>query len=605
MKSEATSVSVIKRLLLQSLDHNVGNVSFYKSLSTALERSTRSSSATEIEDALWRAFDKSLDVENNSVIVVDGLDQLIGGETVEIKFLDRLHTISTKHKTTKCIILSHHLSKKFTKPSRHFSLEPKNVRDDLVRFVYRSLLSLHHFRDRKEDERQRILNRLVDIANGSFILAEYVIELLRRETSHDGFTNSLNHAPKTVHDAIQKIVSHLDLTKSDTKLILSWLLISERPLGLKELEALLQVNITSNKKRVTRAINVEETVRNTCGPLVKIQDGIVRFRHITVRQYLQDISKTGRSLIKSHDAHGDLTYRCLAYVSTHLTEKAGLRTGVIESTRVDHLFETHHLLEYSARYWTSHFRSCHSGKHDLTSEFHHVFPSSVLLAQIEGACWESQSSITEALEMYRLALSVRKTVLSETHEAVIQSLIVIASTYEKISMTLEASEYYYQASKLSQTDTAKYSTISSSCAEKYITCTRSITTTTRTETINRKEEMLKTIITLHKHHHGASSEVTIRYSKILAQLYTEIQETTLAARIYREVYEACVELYGEYHSETTSVSHSLTVVLQRESRYEDVLVYVKSSYWRSLETMEVIDIRRIQITVRLRSNPVQ
>lgn len=564
--------------------------------------STRSGSATEIEDALWRAFDKSLDVESNIIIVIDGLDQLVGGEAVEIRFLDRLHAVSTKHKTTKSIILSHPLSKKFLKPSRQFSIQPKNVREDLGRFVYRSLASRHHFRDRKEDEKQRIVNRVVDTANGSFILAEYIVQLLRRETTHDGFTNSLNHAPKSIPDAIQRLVSHLDLTKSDTKLILSWLLISERPLGLKEIEALLQVNITSNK-RATRAFNVEEIVRTTCGHLIKIRDGIVRFRHTTIRQHLLETSKTGRSPIKLHDAQSDLTYRCLAYISTHLTKKAEISIGVIESTRVDHLFETYHLLEYTVRYWTNHFRSSpmyrHNGKHELTSEFHHVFTGSVLLVQIEGACWESQSSITEALEMDRLALSVRKAVLTETHEAVIQSLIVIAHTYEKISMTFEASEYYYRASKLSQTDISTHSTISSSCAEKYITCTRSTTATTRTETVNRKEEMLKIIITSHKHHHGTSSEATIRYSKILAQLYMEIQETTLAARIYHEVYEACVELYGEFHSETTSVSRSLTMVLQRESRYEDVLVYVKSLYWKSLKTMEVTDIRRIQITVRL------
>lgn len=578
----------------------MGNISFYRLLRAALEMSTRSSSTNEIEDALWRAFDKSLDVESNIVIVVDGLDQLFGGETVWTKFLDRLHAISTKHKTTKCIVLSHPLSKPYTRPFRQFALQPKHVRDDLLKWVYRSLASHHHYHDRKEDEKQGILHRIVDIANGSFVLAGYIIQLLRRETTHDGFTSILNNAPKSVSEAIQRLVSQLDLTKPDTKLILSWLLVSERPLSLKEVEALLQVN-TKNNKRATRVVNVEETIRRTCGPLIKIRDGILRFRHITTRQYL-----AGKSFIKLQDAHSDLTHRCLAYANAHLTRKAELGIEVIESSRVDHLFQTHHLLEYTVRYWPGHFRSSamyrQNEKYELTSEFQHSFTGSVLLGQIEGACWESQSSIIEALEMHQLAFSVRKAVLTETHEAVLQTLISIACTYERTSMIVEASEYYYQASKLSQTVISTYSTISSTCAEKYITCTQTITSTTRTETINRKEEMLTLIVTSHKHHHGASSEETIRYSKILAQLYTEIRETALAAKVYREVYEACIELYGEFHSETTSVSRSLTVVLQRESRYEDVLVYGKSLYWKSLETMEVIDIRRIQITVSFGNN---
>ncbi|MCJ1265779.1 hypothetical protein MMC22_005659 [Lobaria immixta] len=602
IKSEASSLSVIKRLLLQSLEHNVGNVSFYEHLCTAFGQSTRANTAADIEGILWRAFDQSLNVNSNIIIVVDGLDQMDGGENARVRFLDRLHEVCEKHSKTKSIVLSHPLSKPYSKKTRNFTIQPANVRDDLKLFVEQNLKAHNHFRDRRQAEKDKIVSDIVGVANGSFILAKYTILLLRRETTHDGFTKSSEHAPKSVTEALQRLVSHLDLTKSDTKLVLSWLLVSERPLTLKEIQSLLEIDVSTNN-RTSRTVSFQEQLIRICGPLIEIRDDIVRLRHVTIRQHLVEMSKSGKSVLPLHDAHRDLTCRCLAYTNFHLTKSTECKMDVLEIATIDQLFEKHHLLEYTTRYWTTHFRRStmfHSnGKYDLTSEFQRSFTGSVLLAQIEGACWESQTSITEAINMHQIALNVRKAVLTETHEAVLQSLIIIARTCEKVSRTVEARNYYYEASRLSQTIIGKHSVITTTCAESFISCTSSVTTTTRTEITTRREEMLKVVIESHKHHHGFSSEETIRYSKLLAQLYTEIQETKLAIEIYREVYEACVEVYGEYHEETTKCSRSLTIVLQKESRYEEVLVYVRSLFEKAETSMEVIDIRRFEITLRL------
>ena len=562
--------------------------------------STRSNTPGQIENALWRAFDKALDVGNDTILVIDGLDQMLGGETVRLEFLDRLYGMSKKHMTTKCVVFSHPLSKPFSKPTKSISLQPKYMHDDLERFVYRSLASLHHFHDRKEEEKKNIVHRIVDGANGSFVLAEYIVQLLKNEKTHTGFNQALNNAPKSTFEATQKLVSQVDLTQPDTKLVLSWLLISERPLTLKEIQSLLETDVQGSK-RILRTIDIKDQVHQSCGSLIEIRDGIIRFRNTAIRQHLIDLSKNGKALISLQDAHRDLTYRCLAYANSHLTKRTECKLNVLDSGTIDHLFETHHLLEYTTRYWISHFRSSSmhqsSEKHDLTAEFRRYFTRSVFLVQIEDACWESQFPPSEVLQMHQLALNIRKTILGETHEAVLQSLITIARTYERVFRTMEASNYYYQASILSQTILGIYGIITTTCAERYITCTSSITTTTRTEITNRREEMLKVVIKSHKHHHGHSSEEMIRYSKLLAQLYTEIEEIVLATKIYREVYEACVEHYGEFHSETTVVSRSLVIVLQKESRYEDILIYIRSLYEKAEESMDVIDIRRIQVTV--------
>lgn len=570
---------------------------FYKLLCAAYKLSNQETSSIDVENALWRAFDKALDVESDIMIVVDGLDQILGGEPVIQKFVDRLYKITAKHPSTKCIIFSHPRTLPSSERTRQFSLQPKYVRDDLRLFIDLSLGPTHHFHDRPEEEKEAIVHRIIDCAQGSFVLAKYTIELLSREETHEGFNKTLSNSPKSISDAIHRLISQLDLSNSHIKRVLSWLLVSERPLTLKEIQLLLEIDIT-NHKRSNKTINVEEQLR-TCRPLIEIRDGVVRFRHVTIHQHLLELSKAGKTVLSLHDAHSDLIYRCLLYTNTQVAKISECRMNVLDSTAIESLFETHQLLEYTTRYWTTHFRHSSmyrtNGKHEFTSEFRRCFAPSVFLAQIEGSCWESQVSIVEAIEMHRFALSIRKNLFTDCSEVVLQSLITIARTYERISRAIEASEFFYQACKLSRTILGTHSTVTTSCAEAYITSSKTIIST---EITTRKEEMFKVVIASHRHYHGSSSEGTIKYSKLLAQLYTEIHEISQATQIYREVYEACVEHYGEFHSETVSISRDLTGSFTRESLYEDVLVHLRRLYEKAEDIMDVIDIRFVKITVR-------
>lgn len=557
--------------------------------------STRASNVSEIEDALWLALDTALDVDYNIMIILDGIDQITNFKAVGHQFLGRLNNVCSKHRShVKYIVLSNESQNAIKIPHRKFLLQPG---EDLQKFIYNSLASYHHFHDRKEQDKKSIVQRIIDASKGNFVLADLSIQLLRREKNHDSFTHALNHIPRSISDAMEKLMAHLDLSTPDTKLMLSWLLVSERPLTLLEIQALLEVNISTKKR--SRRFDVEDQIRQTCGPMVEVRDGIVHFRHVTIRQHLLELSKTGKTLIQLQHAHSDLTTRCLAYTNTHVTNSGDCAIDELESSKIDILFQKHHLLEYTSRYWTKHFSASSmfrkNGKHEITETLRHSFSGSVLLAQIERSCWETQSSVIDALEMHKLALSMRKTILTEAHEAVLQCIITIASTYQKISSTIEASTYYYQAAKLSRTIFGAHHTITTVCAETYLTCTQSIVVTKRTETTTCREEMLKVVITAHEHHH--STESVIRYKKLLAKLYIEIQEVTLATKVYREVYKACVEHYGEFHSETMTVSKGLTIVLQRGSRHEDVLTYVRSMYEEAERTMEIHDIRRINIMV--------
>ena len=592
---------MVKSLLAQLLERRVGDVTLYTQLCAVVEKSGRKDTAvSDLENDLWKALEVALGTDQDIVIVIDGLDHLIGGETASKELYDRLHGICSKKRLVKGIILTQPPSKAFSKPAKHFSIEAKTVHEDILHLIRQSLDSYHHFHDRKEDEKQVLVHRITDHVKGNFIFAELIVESFKREKTHGEFTQAVNALPKTLHEAIQNVVSRLDLSKTHGSLILAWLLAAERPLTVAELHCLLETEIGDEKSG--KFHNLENDIHAKCGSLVVVKDEIVRIRHISIQHYFSEHLHHGSSRLKIQDCQQDLVTRCIAYVKYHLTTRNEPSLEPLGLRAVEEHFNTHHLLEYTVRYWTVHFRASPmfeiNGSHKPTPGFSKLFPDSVAFALMEWTCWELQSTITEAVDMHLLALSIRRSVKKD-HESVLQCLMIIATTYEKLSVYVEASKFYFQASKMSQLVISKYSSLTTIMAHAYLKCTASIKVTERNEIANHKEEMLILIIESEEHHHGTVTKEIITYKKTLAALYMEIKEYTLAVKIQHEVYRACVEYYGEFSSETMAVYGNLTTGLNHGLKGQSWEEHILTVFMISEKTLKIMDRRRIDATVSL------
>ena len=592
---------MVKSLLAQLLERRVGNVTLYNQLCGIVEKSGRKDTTiADLENDLWKALEVALTIDQDIVIVIDGLDHLIGGETASKELYDRLHDICSKKRTVKSIVLTQPPSKPFSKPAKHFSIEAKTVHEDILHLVRQGLNSYHHFRDRKEEEKQVLVHRITDHVKGNFIFAEMIVESFRRQKTHGAFTQAVNTLPKTPHEAIHNVVTQLDLSKTYGSLVVAWLLAAERPLTIAELHCLLETQIGDEKSE--KYHNLESDIHTKCGSLVVVKDEIVRIRHVSIRDYFSEHLHRGSSHLKIHDCQLDLVTRCIAYVKYHLTSPDEPSLEPLGSRAVEENFNTHHLLEYTVRYWTAHFRASPmydiKGSHKPTSEFSKLFPDSVAFVLMEWTCWELQSTITEAVDTHLLALSVRRS-LKKDHASVLQCLMIVATTYEKLSIQIEASKYYYQATRMSQLVISKYSSLTTFMAHAYLKCTASMKVTERNEVANHKEELLILIIETEEHHHGTVTKETISYKKTLAALYMEIKEYALAVKIQHEVYRACVEYYGEYSSETMDVYGSLTTGHSHGLKGQSWEEHILTVFMISEKTMQIADRRRIDATVNL------
>lgn len=509
--------------------------------------------STKLEEALWKALDTGLDrlFEKGSdhlMIVIDGLDRLENNDNVK-SAMNHIGLLTSKHGSLQAITLSrtspHKPSKGKTQP---FQIKPDYTLEDLRHIAEHALGDFPHYRTLGEHAQESIVERLIHTARGNFLWLLLTIFLLRRESSSDSFekaSRAANEAPQSLDPTIGRIIGTFDMSKSDARLSLSWMLVAERPMTLLEIKSLLQVDLR-NKHTIERKSDIQQDLLVALGPLIDIQHEFVRFRHPAIQDYLQGLQIHGTTtLLKPRDAQADLAMRLLAYCKFNLNKHQDPSLEVVSETHVHKLFTKHLLLEYAVQYWINHFNASSmyiDRSIQLSSEFKGVFPSSTFMAMLEWACWSPQ---TPRGDNHDLALRVRELVFTEKHECVLQSLIICGIFSRTASRTTEAGNLFFRAFRIGQAVLRKHHTLIVSCATTFLTVTESTTSTTRTELTSRKEETLRYVIDFYKHQHGQTHDLVIRYYKMLAQLYVEIHEEQNAEFVWRELRNIVSSRFGK------------------------------------------------------------
>ena len=538
-------------MLLQLLEKNIGDKLLFQDLAQAYEDSS-SKDTSNLEDSLWKYLDIALGrfaSKHPLFVIIDGLDEVKGGEQNRKHVTHQLGALATKHTNIQAIILSRDPAPVPDKGKIHtFKITRDHTHDDCRHVAEHALHGYAHYQGQGEHGREAVVDQLIHAANGNFLALLLTINFLRQEKSHEGFIKAVKaakDAPKSLDELIKKLVDTLDFSRPDTNHLLSWMLVAERPFSVTEVRNLLQIDL-QKKHSVDRKTDIREDVKASLGALAIIDNGFVRFRHPTIRAHILNFLKEGKKVLGYQAAQTDLTMRLLAYCRFNLTDSREPALDMMAKTQVNELFESHRLLEYAVRYWTLHFRASSmytsADNFQLSADFKAIFPSSTQFAMLEWTCWES---LVESIKTHELARQIRQDVLTEKHESVLQSLIICGILYQKWSKTTEASMCFYRASHIGQGILRENHTVTIGCTTKFLTITETIKTTTRTELATCKEGMLKYIINAYKHQHGKTHDLVIRYYKMLAQLYVDIREEHHAETIWRELREVVIIRYGK------------------------------------------------------------
>lgn len=603
VSAQATQIALVKSLLLQLLEQNVGNVTLFRCLANVTQLSENTNSTEDAEDALWFTLDAALQGLENVVLVIDGLDSLDGDDATKLHAFEHLHDIATKNRhNVRVIILTRPLSKPWPKPTRQVAMTAQRTTVD-VKHMVRAWLLRRGLGTKQEVE--DISEQIAQRSKGSLTWADMSLQLLSKATTVTEVTTAVKELPATTDGLLAKQISTISL-KGESRLIISWLLASKRPLSTVEIQALLELD-TQKGTHQPRSTDVVEDIKTSCGTLVIVQDKTVRFRNEAIRLHLLELSKKETVLFSPAEANKDLTARLLLYVKTCVTRNVESSLDKINTREVDSLFKTHALLEYATRNWLAHFKNSSfyvNGQIQadlVTNQLKGVFPNSTLLARLEQRCWDKQTLASNANSSHVLALTVRQQALGDNAQSVLQSCINVAQSFKKISAPAEASKYFYKAAKIGQNVLGRASDLAVSCATASLDISASIKdkATARNETVTEREELLKYVIDTEKQRTGGNSALASKYTNELAELYTSIKENDKAEAVYHDVYKTSVAQNGQFSAEATKAAEKLQTVLYKEAKHEQVVSYQKPLFESAQRTLDIFDIRRVEITLRM------
>lgn len=537
--------------MLQLLEKNVGDNDLFQDLARSYDESF-SKETSSLEDTLWTSLAAALARFANRhplFVIIDGLDEVKGGEQTQRQVAHHLGALAAKHTNIQTIILSRDPTPKMTKAKfQTFEITHDHTHDDIRHVAGHALHGYEHYQSQSEHSRETLVDQLITAAHGNFLGLLLTIKFLRQEKSLESFTKAVKNAkdaPKSLNELIKKLVDALEFSRTSTSLLISWMLVVERPFTITEIKNLLQIDL-EKKHSADWKTDVSQDIKASLGALVIIDNGFVRFRHPAIRAFMANVQKEGKKVLSYQAAQTDLTMRLLAYCRFNLTNSRDPALEMMAKTEANQLFESHKLLEYAVRYWTLHFRASSMHKSadtfQISADHKALFPSSTQLVMLEWTCWEPS---IESIKTYEFVRRIRTDVFTENHGSVLQGSIICGSLYRKWSKTTEASMCFYRASHIGQGILRDNHPITIGCTTTFLTITETIKTTSRTELATCKEGMLKYIINVYKHQHGKTHDLVIHYYKMLAQLYIEIREENHAETVWRELREIFITRYGK------------------------------------------------------------
>lgn len=230
-----------------------------------------------------------------------------------------------------------------------------------------------------EDERDRLLNRILNRSNGNFLWTCLVLQELTDTLSVQQAYGVLDSVPNGMDELYSRILEALTnnpRNKDIAKAILKWTVCSSRPLTIEELKEALMLDIKVTLPRL------ELTLGSVTGNLIYVDnDNKAQLAHQTVRSFLtRDRSHGNRdndfTIVRSRD-HLSISRVCLDYLRGSELKVPRYRRGSTFRTVKRSAFA-----QYAVQHFSDHIAKAQSDDVAILSEIQ-AFLSSNSLTWIE------------------------------------------------------------------------------------------------------------------------------------------------------------------------------------------------------------------------------
>ncbi|KAF9884228.1 hypothetical protein FE257_001960 [Aspergillus nanangensis] len=538
--AKATPRGIVKTILAQIFDKRIGNVRLYEILADACERSHEVVDSDEYDNILWSALGSALQASMRGakelVLVVDGLDEATCGETA---LVNKLKQITTNADNLKLVLLGAQ-KQSTTKDQTVLNITPELVFDDIAAVVRNILEPYSSFEYMSEEQREVTVNRITEAADGSFLWAKLACKQLRSEgaPNSQALSKSVESLVKAGY-TIQDLVTHSLQSKSlseDGKMVLCWLATAPRPLSLREIPALLSIQLDKGTLG-DREVDPRQLLKSVSS-LVFCQNGLMYLRHGQIRTALSDISQQGKFLPAIKNRHADITRRLLLYTKITVTSEHEPSLTPLEPQITGALLDKHPLLDFAIRYWIDHTQAAFGCTTDAevttaVKELRSVMPTCSTVPLLSMTIWQPKATPVQEY-FYSLQTRFYEQVLTAKHPTTLQSVLCRALFYRQLHETApsKATWVLYEAVKMCHDVLTARNIVTMRLSEYFLDITADQVTESRTEIMMKRVQVLQVLVECYKIHYTASSEMVTGLLTQLAEHYHAIKEEAKAQEIY-------------------------------------------------------------------------
>ena len=325
-----------------------------------------------ISDALWNAYRRHLPLRTRpsleeitglllgelvlherTYLVIDALDECPEGDGTRQSFLRVLRDL---RRLNISILLTSRFDMSIQQefgagPSLGISADKYDIRT-FVQYKVQRHWRLELFTQRDPTLQEKIIQTIVQNAQGMFLMAALQIEYIAQADTRRKLLRSLEQLPASLDDLYAENMRRIDekrpIKRSFAYETLFWVSHSRRPLTVVELQCALGLEL-GDTSFDPESISLESDILDACGALLTVEreSNAVRLVHYSAQEYFEKTSN-----VHFPGFHALITLKCLTCLSLRDLE-AG---PCITDEELERRLEETPLLEYAAKHWGSHMK---------------------------------------------------------------------------------------------------------------------------------------------------------------------------------------------------------------------------------------------------------
>ncbi|EPS41777.1 hypothetical protein H072_4292 [Dactylellina haptotyla CBS 200.50] len=604
-KYGTSTVFMLKSLLLQLLDKSLGNVALFKRLADIYITATSdqgSRGEAMLEIALWDIFGESARSTRHLNIVIDGLDHVSGGNQKAREIVTRIREIIDANgpNSLNCILTCTPFETDVSLQFTALTIDEENTRYDLKIYVTKVLEDFLSASNVNSIDRQNIIDLLCKKAAGSFVIANLLIQNVKRGRNIAEIIKTLGDSNSSgTAGLLDALLTNVDFKNPDTMRIISWLLVADEPLSVHNIREILEINYSDEKppfRSPRLKWDLDRDVIQPCGNLVVLDRNLIQFSHPSLKDLFWKKAGTDKRLPCSKRCHSEVLLSLLAYISTsNVSLRSEHSFGIISRETCNAAIQTQGLLSYGVRKWLVHFRQSQYFQDGKTSKLNapspliKVFPSDASFAQLEYALWRNEQ-VQE--KDFALAAEVRQSILMSV-PATIHSIMNLMRIRLSLGDWSSALQVCFKAWKISQTLYGNLSDESWEIANVYSSTSR------EHDDIEFGREVYDWIILYCKNKNPDISKEIIDVVKRHGGKLSERGKDQEAIIHYRWLWENCCQKFGETDERSSSILDLMVGILQKDPSSTEYLDICTKQLTVTEKSLRPWDKERIKAIIRL------